>query len=1795
MKMKSKLILLLTTLLSCYTPLFGQVIFDFDNEGQELFGLSGESTNETSDGDILKEVIATIGDYSVIVSPKVETMPFNNRIWANAPKLRLYSGTCEILSNGSNIHTIVFYHRGRFNLTTNVGELTTDGNQTVWTGDAKEIIFKVNSNSQIDKISVNLPPSHKDLVNISVFADVKKVSEGDSVRLSLNNAQVLFSQSGYTYVQDSTAALLFYSMDIPCVAGQVLNGYIDCSAHLYNGQYELITNGATDLTTFSVSEGNDVVPEERSINEALSDTLWNHLVVLRGLTIRIDGTRYYGIKDNKEIQIFNRFGYDINVSEGSIADVTGILMPYRNTVEIFPTQTVSDASSINLKIFDDNGVDVTDRVSVVWYNVSGNQVGTGSILGGVTKGETIFYSLFLDETLGRLYKEVIKQKVEPSPDGTCVCNLERIDVITLRGNVQSYGIPIYKANVEVFQWLNKKYLTTTTALTNENGLFEIQVYNDSTEILISAKDYIDKKIVRRSLSNGELGTIDMEQVKGKVIEIKLSYQEAIRTGEAVNIQNWYSDTRNIAYSVRNMTKNVDVEDFSLQQGNIILPSGADNGDRILITAHSLNDKFSDAFAEASIETNDTAKVSLALVAYGGIEATCLSMRDDQLIAMIYDADEKLVMRSVFSTSRVTFANLKSGDYKLLMMGYNGAVGSIGSISELGAFGLMENVDYIINNVAVNDGQISTLTIADVPELDASKFEYTGENTYYLCDKSLMTVGKLVTLTTRVDFKEQFIKDIKNVNVVIDIPEGCEFEPNSVVVGTKALKYSQNGNKLIISLEKEDIDCRIRFCINPLQAGTYLTTSNVEFDCKGEKSQPIGQAVFTISSGKFFVPETTSTPNIKVRGIASPRATVDIYDGDYVIGTTVALSDGKWSSECVLHNAYNLSTHSIHAVCTGTDGKVTNTESLDCLYDINAIFVKSVTMINTYHTIADHAEKESRMTFDFVNLTTTPKSYSFWPKRPEFTFLIDLSENDTTKVSDVKLYVYTSDGDKRKLPAMYDGKLNCFVATSSFDMYSLPVNVTVNMHYHNYNEVDSLYHKDALNQLFSVSDVQVLEKKDKSILYKIVSHKKNFSIRCIYFKLSQAEEERVMTINNRMMFNEVEGTSSENRLFVSETGASQIIHQEQDSLFIFSYFDNNDTILCNSFWNLLCGSSMEQPKMVPKRAFYYDPYADKTPQSTDALNNWRDHIIRNAISAADKRLKCADGDGKIAINTAIKDLRQCVGFSIGSFLTYTINLGMSASGRPGNVIEGAHQTWETADAARGFGEGIDGLSARGRDCLNTIYSYPACNDDDDDDNNRKHTDDAEDKQDPSGYVYEAVPTNRIEGVKATVYYDNDGPIKWEAEEYSEINPQITDETGLYAWDVPRGNWKVVFEKEGYETTQTDWLPVPPPQLEVNIPMSQAVAPNVESAKGMESGITLDFSKYMKPNTLTKSKRVTVTVNGNNANGDIELLNAEENPYNNEEYVSKIRFVPNKSFKTTDEVIITVKKEVESYAGKKMTEDFVQRVEIESEITDIVCDSVMTVDYQGTGVLELSVLPAAAAKGRIVQVTSSSAMIAATDAQNVTLNDEGKASITVSGELPGNASLHLSMPEADKEKYVAVNVVTKEEEVVKTPKASKLSGSTMEDSYLLTLTCATKGATIYYTIDGSCPCDEQNRKKYTGPITLPEGQVTLQAIAVREGMADSDIATFNYTVIKDEDTGIKIIEESCDFEACYQDGFIVISGAKGASCHIYDLEGRELATRSRISNHARINVPKTDVYVISVTSANEQTVVHKIMSK
>ena len=93
------------------------------------------------------------------------------------------------------------------------------------------------------------------------------------------------------------------------------------------------------------------------------------------------------------------------------------------------------------------------------------------------------------------------------------------------------------------------------------------------------------------------------------------------------------------------------------------------------------------------------------------------------------------------------------------------------------------------------------------------------------------------------------------------------------------------------------------------------------------------------------------------------------------------------------------------------------------------------------------------------------------------------------------------------------------------------------------------------------------------------------------------------------------------------------------------------------------------------------------------------------------------------------------------------------------------------------------------------------------------------------------------------------------------------------------------------------------------------------------------------------------------------------------------------------------------------------------------------------------------------------------------------------------------------------------IVGAPTANPTAG-TYTENQSVTLTSSTEEATIYYTTDGSNPTitggvPGGTTKEYTAPIAVTgtEGQsitTTIKAIAVKNGMQDSSVGTFTYTI-------------------------------------------------------------------------------------
>lgn len=372
-------------------------------------------------------------------------------------------------------------------------------------------------------------------------------------------------------------------------------------------------------------------------------------------------------------------------------------------------------------------------------------------------------------------------------------------------------------------------------------------------------------------------------------------------------------------------------------------------------------------------------------------------------------------------------------------------------------------------------------------------------------------------------------------------------------------------------------------------------------------------------------------------------------------------------------------------------------------------------------------------------------------------------------------------------------------------------------------------------------------------------------------------------------------------------------------------------------------------------------------------------------------------------------------------------------------------------------------------------------------------------DPSGYVYEGVQNNRVEGVTATIYYKkNEGEAEqqWDATEFGQQNPQTTDAQGLYMWNVPNGLWQVRFQKDGYEPAQTDWLPVPPPQLDIAVSMVNRTAPEVTAAEATPEQVTIRFSRFMDMASLGS---VSVKQNGNIIAGTLEAMNGEQGR------ADHVRFRPSQTI-TAQQVELIVPTEARSYAGTPMQEDYEAVLPVRTPIESLLVEEGAAIGLGQTGTVQVLASPAQAVAGRKLRLSILTPILEQAESE-ITFDEAGRAEVTLRGILPGTADIVLAV--ADMEARATVEVKYSLTGIVSRPIANIADGTVVGPGSSVMLFSSTPGATIYYTTDGSCPCDSGSRLMYTGPVEIT-GEMTIQAIAVREGMEDSEVVTLHYTV-------------------------------------------------------------------------------------
>lgn len=1654
---------------------------------------------------------------------------------------------------------------------------------------------------------------------------------------------------------------------------------------------------------------------------------------------------FSGLRKDEQynVYMYSRAGLEI----GRIENVT---IPDGDMEVAFGT--LKPLHTVAAKVVSPEGENLTSMATVEWFKPleDGTTVYLRKAvsLGEIPEGQQLVCRVTLSDKLGTAYKAPADTAISVSgANNICVVKLQPLRTITLTGTVVDDGdIYIADASVSATQTLNGKFQKTFTTKTDRRGQWTLSVLAaPETHLVVAATECVNKLDTLGAFADDETLHDMGKAVMKSMVGARIAYGFTYKAAGAEETQNFYADHRNVTVSVFNVTQNREQKDLSVQYPTLtVLDETMNIGDQLRLTAVSKTGAFSPIERMVTVDDNRRAQATFDIVGKGCIEAS-FEMTDNRAVtAMLYSAGGELFKKTAYAEAKASFADVDDGEYTLVTMGQSELMNSILRLSAFDEIGLTEGKDYVKNAVKVETGKIATAHNATVPAFDESLFSYTTASTSFSSNKSSITNGKYLTLSSVVDFKGVYKGDVSNVKLVVDLPDACDFVEKSVIQGPKLMPYTLSGKRLTVQLG-DNYQAQTRFCVIPTASSTFNATASVVFDYKGATlTQPIGSATVEVKDIEINAPATVATTQFTVTGTARANSTIKVFEGSALLGSGKANAAGTWMVNCEFAEAYNLSTHAVYAEITTPNGSVMPTATKQVTYDMNAIQVSKVTMYHMNPAMGRTYES----VFDFQNPKTSPTQWLVYYPQKKFTYTIEFTENDPERISNVVLYVHTADGQFVPCDAKYDERKKLWFAEidmgHSPDNY-YPVNCSVDFDYNGeklvdlreieetreeiieltndyaekckvlsqyFEGVEELDYADFLRltselgipiDLSQVNVEGVLpdgynnwseDKQDEyedaellkltaendellsslSYLETAFTYKKEFSVEVdgVFFNVKSCagitSEELLAsgftestTIDGHKVYRKITNESVvcvdiENDLYIETNieqeeakamalmakgdesglarytacmqGIKKILdvinlkwtevqklaqrpEKELDKAIkavevrlsnVGAWKNNSKKLYKRLKWAIeedrlvhaLAGLKLARKickpivrrllKAVPVAGYVatlYDCYS-KSDKLAVMYNSIPDPCPDDLVTASNCKNWCSNLWGAIAMVATVDVIGSfstdaaIIGGIISSFATAGTSLAattVAAVGKGAISIGSIIADVSITCSMNELQATINGLKCE-KDKTCGDPGMPPCRRPDDGKRGGGSSQSGSENDhviiDPAGYVYEAVPENRVEGVQATIYYKEEVEdlwgdkheeiVMWNAEEYAQKNPLFTDEDGMYRWDVPQGLWQVKFEKDGYLTAYSEWLPVPPPQLEVNVGITQNKQPEVVEARAYEEGVEVQFDKYMDPTTLTDAN-VSVTAGGKKLAGEIQLVDAAladeyASPDDAEavRYASRVRFVPEQALATTTgEIRLMVSRNVMSYAGIPMTETYSQTLDVEKEVQQITAENAKVL-YGGEKELTVYALPSEAAAGRVVHIANSSDMVASLDATDLTLDAEGKAVVKIKGDLPGRTQLSFSIDDVTAKGQCTVDVMT-EIVTAEAPTASRASGTAVYRGTKLELATDSKDATIYFTTDGTCPCDENGtRRKYSVPIVIND-DTHIKAMTMVGSDEVSEVKEFSYT-LKKSDMDIAMAEGWTWMSHSFADGLAAAQLADDAAVQRVQSQTQEL---------------------------------------
>lgn len=678
-------------------------------------------------------------------------------------------------------------------------------------------------------------------------------------------------------------------------------------------------------------------------------------------------------------------------------------------------------------------------------------------------------------------------------------------------------------------------------------------------------------------------------------------------------------------------------------------------------------------------------------------------------------------------------------------------------------------------------------------------------TSYFADISGASTNGYVTLTAQLCVLEDLWTNSSSRKIEIHVPNGTELIESTLKLnGSLCQDFTLDEQTLFIPITQRENT--VKFSVRVLAQGDLTSYALFSYYKDRKTSQSVvgiineGMESFTLSAE-----ELTSEQQIRIEGVAPASAAVSVFVDGTQVTTLTASKAGSYTGSILLNSVADEKTYVISASCTGSDGNLLSASQ-------TVTYEKSAPVLTGFTFYIDNGSQVVDL-YSMAQQGIRPSITHTGSKYP-YKFVINFKNPESID----KLYVTSTRSNvKKSIDAVYDDALGAFVAIGHFDeSNTLYVPGSLGVEY-------TLKHEEALvGQDVDWTDLQ--NRISKELLENTtVTSETNGGTTTGTIDFSKVEESLADTALDYTIkaFDESAGTSINDLLGLAETEAnifSYIVPGMDDSRYLV-LLDFRDP----STYTMIVGDALSVADTAVELTLSMTEFSDPSYVSlfdlSTKLSNYSTAVgvvsktfgiisdcdsLRNEImqsssiedtSAALKKVDELESDrlAFMLLTTALPLIVGSGGVMAGPTLLFGAMVGV--------MVSMSDIFWQLRVS-----------EIKGED-----YKI------------KWHID-------PSGYVYDVDTGLPIPDVTTTVYcieYDDsedfwdtpplntDYGTKWNAAEHNQNNPLITDANGCYAWDVPEGWWRVKYEKDGYVTVWSDWLPVPPPQTEVNIGMVSTV--------------------------------------------------------------------------------------------------------------------------------------------------------------------------------------------------------------------------------------------------------------------------------------------------------------------------------------------------------------------------------------